>query len=918
MATKTKKKLIEVALPLEAINKGCEEDKNRKTGHIRNLHKWFAPMPLPSWRAMLFAALVDEPDNSDGGKEKSRLFGIIERLSRFDAYKDRNLLEEAKAEIRNQLGDIDVEIVDPFCGGGSTILEAQRLGLKTRASDLNPIPVLITTALCQIAPLFGTHEPINPDAGQPPIGGWESFDGLKSDIRYFANLVRARAWERLKAHYPPVNGAVPTAYRWAWSVASPDPSARGQYTPLVSDWLLSKHKSLKAWIAFNGDSNSQSFSISNSGAPPKGNTGRSGATCLISGSPITLDYIRSEGRAGRLRQCLIATAARGASGVSYSAPDDIQIDAALAIPEADISGIEMPNAALGFRVQQYGIHNFLGLFTKRQALALGVFAEEVERVRDEIADIARDARFPNDKRRLHEGGSGAEAYADAITCMLGLCVGKMAQSNNILVRWFVDPRNGSGKATPSFDRHAVPMVWDFVETNPFGGSVGDWTGPVLETALRALDLCVSQASPASVQQSDARDVSLSLSRPTLVATDPPYYANIGYADLSDFFYQWIRPSLRRVFPHLLETMATPKEKELIATPFRHDGSTQKADEYFRLGFSHIFHDLAEKADQRFPILIVYALKQADENDGGQVSTGWEVFLGGLIDAGLSIVATWPVRTTTNTRMIGIGNNALASAIFVVCRKRRPDATSATRREFMAVLKAELPSALRELQAGNIAPVDLAQASIGPGMGVYTRYSKVLDAEGRLVTVGDALALINQTLDEALTEQEGDFDPDTRWALAWFEQQGFVEGDFGVAETLSKAKNTSVGGLAQAGILDSRRGKVRLLKPEELPESWDPATDPRLTSWEIVHHIIRVLASGGESGAADLVAKLGARAETARELAYRLYTICERKKRATEALAYNGLVQSWPEIVRLAREERRPAATEPDLFNAGER
>lgn len=916
MNRKIRKKLIEVALPLEAINKGAEEDKNRKTGHIRNLHKWFAPMPLPAWRAMLFAALVDEPVNDAGGAERSRLFGIVERLSRFDAYKDRTLLDEVKAEIRRNVGEENITVLDPFCGGGSTILEAQRLGLNTIASDLNPIPVLITTAICRIAPLFGAHDPINPQAHPRPIGGWSNFDGLKSDIRYFGQLVRARAWERLKAYYPSENGTVPTAYRWAWSVASPDPSAKGRYTPLVSDWVLSKHRSSYAWISFNPNNNRSLFSVSKSGVPPKGNTGRSGATCLITGSPITLDYIRSEGRAGRLRPCLVATASRRDSLALYSAPNDIQIRAATEIPETELVGIDMPDAALGFRVQQYGIHNFLGLFTKRQAFSLAVFADEVEKIREEILQIAREGLFPRDQRRLFEGGCGSEAYADAITTMLGLCVGKMAQSNNILVRWFVDPRNGSGKATPSFDRHAVPMVWDFVETNPFGGSVGDWTGPVMETALRAFDLCVAQGNPAVVQQSDARDVSSSVSGSTLIATDPPYYANIGYADLSDFFYQWIRPALRKVFPQLLSTVATPKEKELIATPFRHQGSTEIADEYFRSGFCHIFHDLADKTDGRFPILIVYALKQADDGDDGQVSTGWEVFLGGLIDAGLSIVATWPVRTTTNTRMIGIGNNALASAIFVICRKMPADAGVATRRDFLVALKAELPAALRDLQASNIAPVDLAQAAIGPGMSVYSRYSRVLDTAGRPVTVGDALALINQTLDEALTEQEGDFDADSRWALAWFEQNGFAEGEYGMAETLSKAKNTSVAGLDKSGILKSSRGKVRLLKPNELPLNWNPMNDQRMPAWEVVHHLVRVLGSGGEAAAAALVSKLGARAETARELAYRLYTICERKKRAAEAISYNSLVQSWPEIVRLAQ-DGGSRAPEPDMFEESE-
>jgi len=400
----------------------------------------------------------------------------------------------------------------------------------------------------------------------------------------------------------------------------------------------------------------------------------------------------------------------------------------------------------------------------------------------------------------------------------------------------------------------------------------------------------------------------------LIATDPPYYSNIGYADLSDFFYLWLREALRSTFPGLLGTVATPKDDELIATPHRHEGSIDRANNYFRAGFGKVFGSLAEKADPRFPVLIVYAIKQAEETGEAVGSTGWEVFLGGLVDAGLTIVATWPVRTTTDTRMIGIGNNALASAIFVVGRRRPADANTATMREFITGLKAELPKALVHLQRGNIAPVDLAQAAIGPGMAVYTRYANVLDAEGKPLSVRDALALINQTLDEVQAEQEGDFDADSRWAVAWFEQSGFDVGEYGVADVLARAKDTSVDGMKEAGIVVSKGGKVRLLKPSELPRNWDPTTDRRLTAWDMVHHLIRTLEAEGESAAAELVAKLGSKAEIARELAYRLYTICERKKRAQEALSYNGLVQSWPEIVRLSRDRATPQTQQVQMFS----
>jgi putative DNA methylase len=896
------KKLIEVALPLEAINRGCEEDKNRKTGHIRNLHKWFAPMPLAAWRAMLFATIVDDPGEHADPAERARLFDIIERLSAFDAYKDKQLIKEARAEIQKALGDQPATIVDPFCGGGSTLLEAQRLGLATQASDLNPIPVLITTAICRIPPLFGNAAPINPESGHEPVGGWGELSGLKSDIRFYAHRVREQAWKRLAKHYPPVDGAVPFAYRWAWSVASPDPSARGAYTPLVSDWWLSKHKSNGAWIEPIVQVGEVRFEIKSTGAPPKGNTGRSGAKCLLSNdSPIPLEYIRSEGRKRHLRQTLIGIASRHGSATVYSSGNGRQLSAAQAIEDLHVNGIQMPDAALGFRVQQYGITNFLDLFTKRQAISLQTFAEEVAAIREEIVADARNAGMPDDQLGLESGDTGAHAYADAILCVLGLCVGKMAQSNNILVRWFIDPRNGSGKATPAFDRHAIPMVWDFVETNPFGGSVGDWTGPVLETALKILQL-------------DARKVGARLPPGAIIATDPPYYANIGYADLSDFFYQWIRPALRGVFPTFLGTMSTPKDAELIAAPFRHGGSTEKANEYFRNGFGSVFHSLSENCDQRFPQLIVYAIKQSDEAEDSTKSTGWEVFLGGLIDAGLSIVATWPVRTTTDTRMIGIGTNALASAIYVICRKRKIEATKIGRAQFLRELREKLPNAYARFRDVNIAPVDLAQAAIGPGIEVYSQYEAVLETDGSAMTVGTALGLTNQVLDEVLVNQEVDFDADTRWALAWFEQFGFVEGDFGTAETLSKAKNISVSTLVHAGFLTSKAGKVRLLRPAELEGVGESLSDRRLTAWEAVHRLIKALESDGEGAAGKLVTTLGTTAEIARELAYRLYTLCERKKRSPEALSYNGLVLSWPEITRLAREGARASEpAQPDMF-----
>jgi putative DNA methylase len=566
-------------------------------------------------------------------------------------------------------------------------------------------------------------------------------------------------------------------------------------------------------------------------------------------------------------------------------------------------------------VSNYGLDVYGDLFTPRQLVALTTFSDLVQEATGRVTRDALAAGLPDDAKPIRDGGNGATAYADAVAVYLAFVVEKLTESHSTLCTWSAAPKNELVVST--FRRQALPMTWDFAEANPFADSSGslEKTG---EAVARAVSMALSATSPGHAQQADAASQEVTLDK--VVSTDPPYYDNIGYADLSDFFYVWQRRALKLVFPDLFATLAAPKAEELVATPYRH-GSKEKAESFFLAGMTQAMHRLAEQAHPAFPVSIYYAFKQSESDDAdGTASTGWDTFLDAVILAGFGITGTWPVRTEREGRSIGIGANALASSIVLVCRPRAADAPTATRRDFVTALKAELPQALAQLQRGNIAPVDLAQAAIGPGMAVYTRYARVLDAAGKPLSVREALALINQTLDEALAEQEGDFDSDSRWALTWFEQSGFAEGEYGVAEQLSKSKNTSVAGMVEAGILESKRGKVRLLKPEDLPEDWDPTTDPRLTAWEIVHHLVRVLASGGEGAAASLVAKLGAsKAEVARELAYRLYTLCERKKRPTEALSYNGLVQSWPEITRLASEGGSPkkATAQSELFDGGE-
>jgi putative DNA methylase len=733
---------------------------------------------------------------------------------------------------------------------------------------------------------------------------WRGAQGLAEDVRYYGKWMRNEAEKRIGHLYPKVEitaemandrpdlktlvgqKLIVVAWLWARTVKSPNPAFAHVDVPLASTFMLSTKAGKEAYVDPVIEGINYRFSVrigkpKNLEAAKRGTSSgkRSAFHCLMSGVPITYDYIRDEGKAGRIGARLMAIVAQGERGRVYLPPTPLMETVALKAkpewkPETPLYGKCRVN------VSNYGFDVYGDLFTQRQLEALTTFS-----------DLVCEARKCVDR----DGGTGESAYAEAIAVYIAFAISKLADRGSTICTWFTE----RDSTRNTFARQSIPMTWDYAELNTLLDGTGSFLGAVEWTAESIEGVAAGYGSSFGIGiQSDA--TRQTISRDKLVSTDPPYYDNIGYADLSDFFYVWLRRSLQSIFPDLFATLTVPKTEELVATPYRH-GSKEKAEAFFLNGMTQAMHNLAEQAHPAFPVSIYYAFKQSEsESAEGVSSTGWETFLDAVIRAGFAISGTWPMRTELSNRMIGSGSNALASSIIIICRAQAGDATTATRRDFVVALKAEFPLALANLQRGNIAPVDLAQAAIGPGMAVYTRYAKVLDAEGRQLSVREALALINQTLDEVLAEQEGDFDADTRWALAWFEQSGFADGEFGVAETLSKAKNTSITGMVEAGILASSRGKVRLLEPSKLPAKWNPETDTRLTAWEMVHHLIRVLELGGESAAAEIAAKLGSKAETARELCYRLYTISERKKRAQEALSYNALVQSWPEIVRLAR------------------
>jgi len=673
--------------------------------------------------------------------------------------------------------------------------------------------------------------------------------------------------------------------------------------PLASTFMLSTKVGKEAYVESIIENGDYHFSV-RLGKPKHAEAAQNGTRlarganfrCAMSGTPVEASYIRTEARAGRMKTRLMAIVAEGEHGRLYLPPTSAHESLAKTASPSWKPDLKVPTPCHDVdRLPMYGMPTWGDAFTVRQLTALetysGLVAEAVEKINCDFLDF----RSEENRDSLRPPEFIPLSYAQAVATYLGLALSRWTDLFNSLVTWNVTNQN----INHLFARQAIPMAWDFVESNPFG--VGATFTSTIESFNR-LFVSLPASPTGTAQQADAKIQNATCDK--VVATDPPYYDNIGYANLSDFFYVWLRHSLQAIYPDLFATVAVPKADELVATPERH-GTKEKAEVFFINGMTEATHRLADQVHPAFPITIFYAFKQSEtKRSKGTASTGWETFLEAVIRSGLSVAGTWPVRTE-RTEGIKRSLNALASSIVLVCRPRSADAPSATRREFLASLKRELNQSLRNLQASNIAPVDLAQASIGPGMAIFTRYSKVLDVQGNPMVVREALALINQVLDEALAEQEGDFDADSRWALAWFEQHGFTQGEFGVAEILSKAKNTSVQGLAEAGILESKRGKVRLLTPHELPKDWDPATDDRLTNWESVHHLIRVLGSGGESAASELVSKLGSKSEPARELAYRLYALCERKKRAAEALAYNGLVQSWPELIRLAREGAKP-------------
>jgi len=865
--------------------------------------------------------------------ERQRLFRIIEELVKWENTTNEAVLHAARVEIarsaaRNEgvslphnmaptevaaaLEQYAPPTLDPFAGGGSIPLEAQRLGLEAHASDLNPVAVLINKALIEIPPKFAGCPPVNPESRQRYLQkDWMGAKGLAEDVRYYGKWIREEAWKRIGHLYPKVqlpkayggSDATVIAWLWARTVKCPNPAC-GAEMPLIRSLWLSKKRGKEALIQPHVDRTCSPPMIHFSVELGKHNHGdgtasRRGATCIACGTAVPLSYVRAEGKAGRISTQLIAMVADGKGGRVYLPPLVQQEQIAKSAMPTWEPTAELSNNARHMAPPLYGMRTFADLFTSRQLVALTTFSDLISEVHSSITDAVE----------------GDVSYADAVATYLAFATDKAANYWSSMCAW----HQSAEKMVSTFGLPIIGMVWDYTEANPFSGSSGNWLLGI-EQAAKSLEAAPA-GRMAQVLQKDAMSLTDDLKR-FVVSTDPPYYDNVPYADLSDFFYVWLRRSLGKIYPNLFGTVLVPKSQELVADTVR-QGSRESAQQFFEQGLGKTFAHIRELQDPNTPLTIYYAFKQTESDEGtaefengftSSASTGWETMLEGLLRAELAILGTWPMRTEQGGGLREAGRNSLASSIILVCRSRTADAPLTTRRDFLNALKRELPRALRELQHGNIAPVDLAQAAIGPGMAVFSRYSKVLESDGTPMRVRTALQLINLTLDEVLAEQEGEYDADTRWVVAWFEQYGMEDGPYGVAETLSKAKNTAVGALVEAGILRAQGGKVQLLRRGELSSDWNPATAKRLTVWEITQRLIRSLQEHGEGGAASILDHVGAYGEAALDLAYRLYIVCERKKWSDEAQAYNSLVVEWSDISGSVEQLRRTTAEQAILFS----
>ena len=920
------KKLIEVALPLEKINAESAREKSIRHGHPSTLHLWWARRPLAAARAVIWSSLVDDPSShpekfpteEEQNRERQRLFRILEELVVWENSNNEQVLAAAKEEILKSTNGNPPELLDPFAGGGAIPLEAQRLGLKAHAHDLNPVAVMINKAMIEIPPRFAGKAPVNPDARASHMAqAWSRAQGLAEDVRYYGEWMKQEAFKRIGHLYPKVKvpreqgGGEATVIAWIWArtVKCPNPVC-GCEMPLASSFILSKKKGNKAWVKPIPDGNHVRFEVQNGKCPKEYEsykTGR-GATfiCPCCGEVTSDEYIKTEGKAQRLGSQLMAIVAEGKRGRIYCSPyEEHSLAAQIEKPSEGPAGT-LPENPRWFSPPAFGMTDYRDLFTNRQLTALTTFSDLVLEAQKQAEADAIAAGMADDHIPLREGGDGARAYGEAVGVYLSLAIDRLADRGSTICSW----DSGYTKIRNTFGRQAIPMTWDYAEGNPFSNSTGCFSSMV-EWVFKCL-VEFSAFPQAEAGQVDAQiDCGL---RNIMVSTDPPYYDNIGYADLSDFFYVWMRQTLKETYSELFGTLLVPKADELIATPYRHDGSTEKAKNFFEGGMLSACKQMYQYAREDIPVTIYYAYKQSDSDDSGTASSGWETMLGAIVNAGFAITGTWPMRTEMANRSIASGTNALASSIVLVCRKRLADAPQITRRNLVNQLRRELRPALKKLQESNIAPVDLAQSAIGPGMGVFSRYKQVLEADGTPMSVRSALKIINEEIDLYFNEQVGDMDSASRFCVDLYTQNAFNDIKYGEAEILATAKSTSIPMMASHGVLYAKAGIVHLIDRSEMTEKVDSNEQ---CIWMLTQQLTQAMAKGGIEACAKILADIfGSNGERAKDLAYRLYTIAERKNWANEAYAYNALVVAWPDIQARAAALKEAVPEQLDLFSTG--
>ncbi|WP_353948617.1 DUF1156 domain-containing protein [Sporolactobacillus sp. Y61] len=923
----TRKKLIEVALPLKAINQASAREKSIRHGHPSTLHLWWARRPLAAARAVIFASLVDDPSSHPEQfpteeaqlEERNRLFSLLEKLVKWENSNNKEILNQAKAEISKSTNGNPPPLLDPFAGGGSIPLEAQRLGLEAHAGDLNPVAVMINKAMIEIPPKFADHPAVNPKSRTETMDNtWSGAEGLAEDVRYYGEWMKKEAFKRIGNLYPKVDlpkkmgGGKATVIAWLWArtVKCPNPAC-GCEMPLARSFILSKKKGKEAYVEPIIAGKSITYEVKYGEKDAVGTVNRRGAHCICCGAPVGFPYIREEGKAGRMGTQLIAVVAEGNKGRIYLSADDFQKQTAVVGKPSDYPDATITHNPRDFKTPNYGLRNFADLFTNRQLTALTTFSDLVREAQKKVEADAVAAGMANDGIQLAKGGVGAKAYGEAVGVYLAFLVDQIANHSSSICSW----NNTNAQMRNTFARQAIPMVWDFAECNIFSHSSGSFDSLFKRLCEAFTSLCKGKINGEAYQQSAVNQLKITN---TMVSTDPPYYDNIGYADLSDFFYIWLRRCLIHAYPNIFSTMLVPKKEELVATPYRYGGNQEKAKMNFEKGMKEAFKEIYLHSCNDIPVTIYYAFKQKETSSDNNktISKGWETILSAIIHEGFSITGTWPFSTEKKGRSLSIGTNSLTSSIVLVCRKRHADASIGTRRQFINGLKRELRPALFKLQQSNIAPVDLAQSAIGPGMAVFSKYTKVLEADGTPMSVRSALQIINQELDMYLSEQSGHLDQYSRFCVDLYEQYAYNTIKYGEAEVLANAKNVSINQIEREKILQADNGVVRLLTREELPE--DVKKDGSLI-WLLAQQLTRAMETGkGNQEAARIVAQVaGTNAEDARALVYRLFTIAERKKWTKEAFAFNSLVTAWPDIQNKAAELRRQDTQQLNFFQGGD-